>query len=262
MSASVPSLRIEQGVPDGARSLIWQSFFLEAGRGTTFERHLPWYGDADTRSVMVLDAETVVATAIIRPAPQDGVVMVGYVCVDQSRRGHGLGRMLMDGINNAVDDLGCRAAMLWTSKPEVYVSRGYVAIQRDRFVRVKRNAGTTSGQANIHADNWFALGTTNGLPAFATSMTRYSSDQAMALCAEGPRGVTLLDWTGEAVAVADVLYAAGHEEWSVNLRGTDPFAHILSLHGYSIAEVLGAFTMARCPDTAFVPQDIPIVYRI
>ncbi|MBB3880131.1 GNAT family N-acetyltransferase [Sphingomonas pseudosanguinis] len=263
MSALSPlSLRIQQGVPDGARSLIWRSFFLEAGRGTTFEQHLPWYCDSDTRSVMVLDAGAVVATAIIRPAPQAGVAMVGYVCVDQSRRGHGLGRMLMEALNASVDDQHFQAALLWTSKPEVYVGRGYATIQRDRFVHVKRGTGAAPSRDSIHVEDWPALGTANGLPAFATSATRYSSDQATAVCAKGPRGVTLLDWNGEAVAVADLLHAAGHEEWSVNLMGADPFAYVLSIHRYRISEVPGAFTMARCQDMAFVPQDVPTIYRI
>lgn len=260
--SAVPSLRIEQGVPAGARDLIWQSFFVEAGRGTTFERHVPWYRDADVRTVVVLDDGEVVAAAVMRPAPQAEVAMIGYVCVDPSRRGRGVGRMLMDALNDAIDERGFRAALLWTAKPEVYTGRGYAVVGRDRFVRVNGPADQTADHDSVRIEDWPDADATNGLPAFATSASRYSSDRAMAVCAHGARGVTLLDWQGEAVDVAAVLSAAGHADWSVNLTANDPFAGTLSSHGYTAVESLGAFTMVRSRDGDFVPHNVPQVARI
>jgi GNAT superfamily N-acetyltransferase len=260
--SAVPSLRIEQGVPTGALDLIWQSFFVEAGRGTTFERHVPWYRDADVRTVVVLDDGDVIATAVMRPGPQAEVAMIGYVCVDPSRRGQGIGRMLMDALNDTVDEQGFRAALLWTAKPEVYRGRGYAVIGRDRFVRVKGPADQTAGHDSVRIGDWPDANSSNGLPAFATSASRYSSDCAMAVCAHGARGVTLLDWRGEAIDVAAVLSAVGHVEWSVNLTAKDPFAGTLSSHGYTAVEFPGAFTMVRCRDGDFVPHNVPQVSRI
>ncbi|WP_112384173.1 GNAT family N-acetyltransferase [Sphingomonas carotinifaciens] len=259
---AVSSLRIEQGVPPGARDLIWQSFFVEAGRGTTFERHLPWYRDADVRSVVVLDDGVVAATAVIRPAPQAEVAMIGYVCVDWSRRGQGVGRVLMDTLNDVVDEQGFRAALLWTAKPEVYTGRGYVVIGRDRFVRVRSPASQADDPDGIHVTDWPDAGTADGLPAFATGASRCSTDRATAVCAQGPRGVTLLDWQGEAVDVAAVLSTAGYTDWSVNLAADDPFVDTLSSHGYTTVESLGAFTMVRRQDVTFIPHDVPQVARI
>lgn len=259
---AVPSFRIEQGVPAGARDLIWQSFFVEAGRGTTFERHVPWYRDADVQTVVVLDDGEVIATAVMRPAPQAEVTMVGYVCVDPSRRGQGVGRMLMDALNDTIDKQGFRAALLWTTKPEVYTGRDYAVIGRDRFVRVKGPAGQTADHDSIRIEDWPDADANNGLPAFATSASRYWSDRAMAVCAQGARGVTLLDWQGEAVDVAALLSAAGHVDWSVNLTANDLFARTLSSHGYTAVESLGAFTMVRCRDSDFVPHNVPQVARI
>lgn len=258
----VSSLRIERGVPHGARDLIWQSFFVEAGRGTTFERHLPWYNDPDVRSVVVRDGRDVAATAIMRPAPQAAVAMIGYVCVGRSRRGQGIGRMLMDALNEAVDDQGFRAAVLWTTKPEVYTGRGYTALRRDRFVRVTKPAGLGADCANFRSEEWPDSGAANGLPAFATDAKIYSADRAMAICACGPRGVTLLDWRGAAIDVATMLSAAGHDDWSVNLTADDLFSDELSSQGYATVASPGAFTMVRYRNADFVLHDVPQVDRI
>jgi len=260
--STLPSLRIEQGVPEGARSLIWQSFFIEAGRGTTFERHLPWYRDDAIRSIMVLDQDEVVATAILRPAPQTGVAMIGYVCVDQSRRDQGIGRMLMDASNRVIDDQGFRAVLLWTGKPEVYTGRGYVAIHRDRLVRVTNCSEQAIDYDSIRVEEWPDSRETNGLPAFATHAARYSSNRAMAVCAQGALGMTLMDWQGEAVDVAAVLSAVGHTDWAVNLTAADPFVDALSSHGYITVESPGAFTMVRCRDIDFIPNNVPQIARI
>ncbi|KQM36604.1 GNAT family N-acetyltransferase [Sphingomonas sp. Leaf10] len=260
--SAVSSLQIEQGVSSGARDLIWQSFFVDAGRGTTFERHLPWYRNVNVRTAVLLDDGKVIATAVMRPAPQAGIAMIGYVCVDRSRRGQGIGRTLMEAMNNAVGEQGFLAALLWTTKPEVYTGSGYAIVSRDRFVLVRSPASRAVDQESILVQNWPDAGVANGLPAFATSASRYSSDRAMAVCARGMRGITLLDWEGKPGDVAAVLSAAGHAEWSVNLTAADPFAAELSSRGYIAVESPGAFTMVRCQDANFIPHNVSQIDRI
>lgn len=188
--------------------------------------------------------------------------MVGYVCVAKERRGQGQGRALIAMVNRAADELGYRGTLLWTGKPAVYAGQGYETTDRDRFFTISRRART--GEARIHpeATVWPGYGDTAGLPAFSTSAVRYRYDGAAAIVAQGPRGVTLLDWEGNPAHIVGLLEAAGLDNWSVNLNEADDFASALPADGYSISSVDGAFTMVRRADATFCPDHVPVIHRI
>lgn len=255
----VPQIAV--GVPDKARDLIWDCFFVEAGRGTQFKRHLPWCDDEGVCTVMLCKENHVTATAILRPALQPEVAMIGYVCVERTQRGQGHGRTLMYLLNMAVDDLGYRAAILWTSKPAVYLDQGYEAIVRDRSVRVTGTPQVVPMRVPATTHDWTEVGTI-GLPAFATKVLCYRSKKARAVVAEGGRVATLLDWQGDPIDVAMLLMSLGCTDWYVNLDASDPLPAKLTTHGFHVIESEGAFTMVRRQDATFVPTYVRQLNRI
>ncbi|KZE13286.1 GNAT family N-acetyltransferase [Sphingomonas hankookensis] len=256
------AVSIHPGIPDDARALIWESFFREPGRGVTFERHLPWHAGPSVRTITVREADDLVAAAVLRPAPQPGVAMIGYVCVAAALRGRGYGRVLMAAVGMAADEQSYKAILLWTSKPAVYAAHGYDVIERDRFVRVMQRAASNGDVPGFRQEPWPGSSAIAGLPAFATSATRYWNDGAEAIVATGPKGATLVSWDGKPLDVAALAGAAGHMRWSTNLSPDDPFLRSLPADRFDISIDDGAFTMARRFDLGFVPAHVAVLDRI
>lgn len=250
------------GIPDDARALIWESFFREPGRGVTFERHLPWHAAPSVCTMTVREANGLVAAAVLRPAPQPGVAMVGYVCVAAALRGRGYGRILMAAVGTAADGQSYAATLLWTSKPAVYAAHGYDVIGRDRFVRVIQRAASNGDVPGFRQEPWPGSSAIVGLPAFATCATRYWNNGAEAVVATGPKGATLVSWDGKPMDVAALAGAAGHMRWSANLSPGDPFLELLPADRFDISIDDGAFTMARRSDPGFVPAPVAVLDRI
>ncbi|UVO50932.1 GNAT family N-acetyltransferase [Sphingomonas sp. SUN019] len=243
------------GLSGDAKRLIWDVFFVQAGRGVDFETHLPWSDAPETRSVMLRDASgAAVATAVIRPAPQDAVAMIGFVCVAARARGRGHGRTLIESSTQAIDAAGFQASLLWTGKPEVYADHGYGIVGRDHFLHVARRLPAGPATSLARSDPWPPLGSLSGLPAFAIAGSRYQSDRAQAVLVRGAKGVTLLDWQGDLADVMTLLDAAGLARWSVNIPEADPFLNVLDPDLFTVTTHPGALTMARRADSA-VPLD-------
>lgn len=267
MADSAPSTEMQpsivSGVPQAVQGLIWQTFFAAAGRGVDFTTHLPWYADPAVHTVMLSNGDgQAMASAVLRPACQAGVTMVGYVCVNHALRGHGHGRTLIAAVNTAVDDLGYQAALLWTSKPEVYASQGYAIIGNDDFLNVTRLAPRTGPSVRFVATVWPEEGDTAGLPAFATSGRRLRSDHAEVIVVEGGRGVTLVDWKGSNADIVALIDAGCPETWSVNLSVEDSFAQTLTTDCYKVKRQSGATAMARRANPSFSLDPIPVADRI
>ncbi|USU10650.1 GNAT family N-acetyltransferase (plasmid) [Sphingomonadaceae bacterium OTU29MARTA1] len=251
------------GVPEEARNLIWQTFFVDANRGVNFAAHLPWEADPGVRTVMLAgDCIQAVAAAVMRPAHQTGVVMLGYVCVDPAVRGQGYGKALIAAVNTAIDDLDYRASLLWTSKPEVYAGQGYSVVGQDNFVRVTCLTAGFGASVRFAATAWPSAGDHAGLPTFATFGRRLRSDCAEAIVVEGPRGATLIGWKGDATDIAALVGAGGYGVWSLNLSAKDDFAKTLPTNHYSVESWPGATAMVRRADPSFVIDPIPVADRI
>ncbi|MFW2851045.1 GNAT family N-acetyltransferase [Sphingomonas sp. TX0543] len=250
-------------MPPLARNLIWETFFVHAKRGVDFEAHLPWHAAPSTRSVLLSDARgNLVATAIVRPARQTGVAMVGFVCVDEPFRGGGTGRDLIAAVNAFTDAADYRASLLWTGFPGIYTRSGYDVIGRDAFVRISRR-GIGEDFAHTHASSkWPGPCDGEGLPAFAVSAHRLCTERAKLIVAEGPRGVTLLDWQGSPAEVLAIMEAEGHAVWNVNLSAPDHFLEAIPADRYAIECREGAATMARFTEAVFPIDYVPIAERI
>lgn len=265
--APIVRASVHSGVPGDARRLIWDIFFVQARRGLDFSTHLPWSDAPGTRSVVLRDAsDTTLATAVIRPAPQDGVAMIGFVCVDGSARGRGHAGTLISAVGQAIDAAGFRATLLWTGKPEIYVNRGYAIVTQDRLLHVaRRDPGLLhplSASALVQCEPWPPLGSLMALPAFASAGSRYRSSDAEAVVVSGAKGVTLLDWRGDPADVVMLLMAAGLDKWAVNLPSASPFAAALNPTTFAVTAHAGAITMARQADDSLTLDYVALANRI
>ncbi|MEH3124143.1 MAG: GNAT family N-acetyltransferase [Sphingomonas phyllosphaerae] len=250
------------GIPETAQHLIWDIFFVQANRGTDFTSHLPWHGRVETRCVS-LTAVTgeLLAAAVIRPAQQENVAMVGFVCVAQRSRGHGLGRALMESVNEAIDEAGYRAALLWTSHPAFYEACNYRIIGQDTFLRI--SGAQDASRAPTLVAEWPASGDRVGLPAFAQAAKCLCDHRAEAIVACGGRGATLVDWRGAPEDIIALMAGAEYDQWHVNLgRSDDDFNNALKARDIVIAENSGSFVMARFVESAFDLRHVPVAERI
>ncbi len=251
---------VHKGVPDGARRLIWDVFFAQAGRGVDFDAHLPWADAPDTRSVTIGDIATR-AALVVRPAPQPGVAMIGFVCVDARVRGRGYGAAMLERAHQMLEDDGIAAALLWTKIPPVYRGSGYQVLDRDRFVTFSSEPVART-VARVDAAAWPGADDIAGLPAFATSAQRLSDGNARVVVLHGGGGVTLADWHGEADAVARLMRAAGYDRWSVNLSSADRFDRMLDPALFAVETRDGAYTMVRRFDSSFAIDPVSLADRI
>lgn len=253
------------GVPEPAQSLIWDTFFVESGRGINFTTHLPWHADPASQTVMLVsDNGTALAVAVVRPASQTGVAMVGYVCVAAAARGQGHGRVLIGATNAAIDAAGYCATLLWTGQPEIYGRQGYEIIARDEFLNITRlspmHASTRAG--DVIATAWPGPNDIAGLPAFATAACRLRNDRSEAIVATGSRGATLIAWKGAVDDVVAILDATGYAAWNVNVPAGDKFREALPADKFDVATMSGAVVMVRRADPLFVPAPVAVADRI
>ncbi len=254
---------VETGVPDQARQLIWNTFFLKEGRGVAFEKHLPWHADPDTRSVVVRNiSNCIIGVAIIRPAKQIGVAMIGFVCVDELERGRGYGRDLVAAVNVAVRDSGYHTALLWTGLPSVYTRSGYEEISQDIFLKIKQRQSGPSTGLTISVEPWPSYSGQVGLPAFALSARSLRSGRGEAIVAEGPRGTTLIDWRGAPADIVSIMGAAGYRSWSVNIPAGSEFLEALPTDQFAIEATKGAVTMAYRSENMVAIEHVSVARRI
>lgn len=259
---SQPDTAIAAHVPEGARDLIWQTFFRDQGRGVSFEAHCPWH-DADlTRTVTLSHNGETAAAAIVRPARQGAVAMVGFVCVATPHRGKGFGRILMDACNDLANELGYQQTVLWTQMPEFYAPIGYSEISVDRFLVVEGlHAATVRAREYTRSElSPGSLGV--GLPAFATSMSQLRNCGAAVVLCVGERGATVTAALGEWAEVAKLLASASIERWAVNLPADDPAIDALKSVTNVMVDRRGAITMARRTAASAALTYIPLSERI
>jgi len=260
---SVAKLSVEIGVPGPARQLIWDSFFVKERRGVAFEDHLPWYANPDTRSVIVHSSlDDIVGAAIIRPARQMGVAMIGFVCVDKLKRGQGYGRDLVAAVNVVVRELGYHTALLWTGLPSVYHRSGYDQIGQDIFLKVKERSGGQPVGLPITVEPWPGYSDQEGLPAFALSARRLRSNRGEAIVAEGPRGITLIDWQGAPEDIVKTMSAAGYRSWGVNIPSGSKFLEALPTDQFVTEATKGPVAMAYRSDVTVAIEHVPVAHRI
>lgn len=254
---------VETGVPDQARQLIWNTFFVKEGRGVAFEKHLPWHADPDTRAVVVRNiSNCIIGAAIIRPAKQMGVAMIGFVCVDELERGRGYGHDLVAAVNAAVRGLGYHTALLWTGLPSIYTRSSYEELGQDIFLKINQRLSGQPTRLRITVEPWPGYGDQAGLPAFALSAQRLRSDRGEAIVAEGPRGTTLIDWRGTSADIVMIMGVAGYRSWNVNLPDRSNFLEALPADQFFIKATKGAVTMAYRFENMVAIEHVPVARRI
>lgn len=207
------------GVPNSARALIWQVFFATRQRGIDLSTHFPWINQTTGTYCLALSEANdgpVVATLVLRECnlPSGSrCAMIGMVCVDQSWRGRGLSKQLLDNLLIFAAEQKIASLLLWTGQPNIYVRHGFVPDTYDSFGRVTLNSlhphvkiGFTQKRAE----------TTRGLPPFAQQLICFESEAAQLIVIKTAMGMALAEWKGVQPAVLDLIETALPSTWHLN----------------------------------------------
>lgn len=246
------TLSVARIVPVGAKRLIWNEFFASRDRGIDWSVHLPWSARADTLCVSVATdgeapAETdIVAALLVRPLRDLPVAMIGYVCVDSPRRGHGLSGIMIDAAAEKLATLGFTRMLLWTAKARVYESRGFSICGQERRIGIL----PPSPGAEFEIRTWPEPDSDIGLPPFATAGWSARTPEAHIVFVDTAAGPDLLDFHGEPSAVLQAMAGARPGPWALTLPPEHPLRIHAERHGCICSDAAGPFTMTRLLSTA------------
>lgn len=214
----------------GFAELVWDVFFQERGRGLSLARHFPWLGrDAEVRYACLMDGQDLVAGLVARRIGTTSTAAIGLVCVRSSRRGQGLGRLLLQHSLDALDALGFTALTLWTGKPDVYRKQGF-SVQDLSVLHTVQSCPTRATPPAVRRP-WPAEGDARGLPPFALSAVCYQHADAQAIVLTDPRGVAVAQWQGPDEDVATLLTSCLQPPWRLHALAHDTLPAVLAARG-------------------------------
>lgn len=255
-------LAVDGAPPPAARALIWQEFFQSRGRGIDWVTHLPWVGQASSACASVSIGSEVVAALLIRILPGTATAMIGYVCVDNQYRGRGLSRILLELSIEWLSESNLDQVVLWTSKPGVYDTIGFMVGGQARNLRLRiESMPSVPGLACV---SWPGSAIDQpGLPPFATAGYCATLGDARIAFADTATGATLLDLHGEPEAVYVLMAILRPGNWSAALDPSDRFYDYAVSNSLVVDDTAGPFVMYRSLANAeVVPIRIPVAMRI
>lgn len=236
----VPS--ISSGVPKDARELIWNVFFAARNRGVTLSYHFPWIDESQIVRCIKLQIPDgssfkCVATLIIKLDELSGVGrigLIGLVCVHVDYRGRRFSTRLLESALEVARQEGLRCLVLWTSHPSVYEKVGFSTDSMDVFGSISR--GESLQESALRSEESITVTISEcrdgGVPAFASSVIRYSSEDAsLYVCQSGERR-SVVQWTGSVPAVMKLISLVLPDEWQLNADQFDPLIDALRRQGY------------------------------
>lgn len=253
-------LTVRQGVPSGARKLIWQEFFASRSRGINWSTHFPW---TETGTALCSSAAVngeVVAALLVHCAPASTTAMIGCVCVDSGFRGLSLSLQLVDLAALVLQRLGVGRMLLWTSKPGVYKRAGFVVVAQERQLALHGDGTRLRTPATLSL--WPDDDVSAGLPPFATAGWQATLPTARIIFVDTPLGTALLDHTGAPEEVMSLMFAVRPGAWSAALNIDDPLRHHIIADGACSADDPGSVTMVRLLDDTTLPAYVPPAFRI
>lgn len=251
----------------GAQRLIWEEFFASRNRGINWSAHLPWAKEGYVFCASAVIDSLTVAALLVRPIAETRTAMIGYVCVDNNFRGHGLSGHLIDVTIAPLRDMGFDHLLLWTGRPGVYEKSGFRIIVQERRMMIQ--PAPVRDTTSILLGHWPSIddadndGTVPGLQAFATAAWQATSSNARIVLADTPMGPTLLDHAGAPDDVLRTMAAVRPGNWVVTIEQTHPLAMHANATGQSIEDNPGPVTMYRpLGMAATVPAYVPPALRI
>lgn len=231
-STSVLKVIVTSGVPESVRILLWDVFFFSRGRGLSLTVHFPWLDNpSDVFCVSIpspefSDARKIIAALVIKKVSISDrrIGLVGLVCVAEEWRGKSLSSRLILEATKLACTIELDALVLWTQKPDVYISQDFVVDSQEFFCQVD-NKKIRKLELTFASEVWpdlSAIGNQQGLPSFAKSGRRVSTKDASAIVVDGQNGsVTLVDWAGKVKDVVDLIEISLPSKWGVNIADSN-----------------------------------------
>ncbi|WP_248730779.1 GNAT family N-acetyltransferase [Pseudomonas sp. MWU13-2517] len=244
---------ISSGAPESARTLFWEVFFASRGRGIDLVTHFPWLAREENVSCIEFinpeEQNETLAALVVRSldiGSGNSIGLVGLVCVAEQWRGKGLASRLMARAIEFAERENLGALVLWTQKPEVYVSQGFVIDQEDRFGSVEcviEHSVKLDYATNDWPDSTSLL--TRGLPPFAIRGQVISNENARIIVLASNSGLTVAEWEGNSRDVVDLMMASMPPRWSLNSAQDDPLIAELEKSGVALNLQSAAVRMVK-----------------
>ncbi|MCX4066538.1 GNAT family N-acetyltransferase [Pseudomonas rhodesiae] len=244
---------ISSGAPESARTLFWEVFFASRGRGIDLVTHFPWLADDENVSCIEFinpeEQNETLAALVVRYldiGSGNSIGLIGLVCVAEQWRGKGLASRLMSRAIEFAERENLGALVLWTQKPEVYVSQGFVIDQEDRFGSVEcviEHSVKVDYATNDWPDSTRLL--TRGLPPFAIRGQVISNENARIIVLASNSGLTVAEWEGDSRDVVDLMMASMPARWSLNSAQDDPLLAELEKSGVALNLQSAAVRMVK-----------------
>jgi GNAT superfamily N-acetyltransferase len=228
--------------PEAYCQLVWDIFFAERSRGVDLTAHFPWLAARDDRLTCVVATHggTVVGGLVMRKDPEQAdiqVASVGLVCVAHSHRGHGVSRLLLDACIAEARGQGLDALRLWTGKPRVYESAGFMGHDTALYgwatrERAKATASATTPPAQRWPTSQSGDTRQRGLPPFARAASQWQSGDATLVAVEDTTGLIVAEWSGPDAAVATLMGHVLPARVRINALLSDGLPVELARHGW------------------------------
>jgi predicted GNAT family N-acyltransferase len=259
------SFSIFSGVPRKARELIWDVFFMSRKRGIDLPTHFPWIEQEQTTNCLMLsDAKdgATIATLVLRKQTLPSEIsygMIGMVCVDPAWRGCGFSARLLSNTIEFASEQQIHALVLWTGRPGIYSSHGFLSDACDNFGRIEFDSLRLRKQIMCSQRR---IVSNRGLPPFAQQLVLFKSDEAEIIVIEMEQGIALAEWKGPLTAVLDLIDATLPATWHLNTPSNSPIIEGLSKRGYFYTPLPASQRMVRYIDKAVNIPYISVLDRI
>lgn len=274
IAVSTTELSFSNQISEGARQLIWQTFFVSRNRGISFDAHFPWADQAS--SVICVSFERsddplvpVISTLVIlRKRLESGrkVGMIGLVCVQPDFRNQGISTLLLTHAIDRAKQEGLDALMLWTQKPDVYAKVGFATDSRDLFGTVSKGARSKKSADSCDYPSVAPAKSVRrvSIPPFADEVLEYCTPAARITCCKNQQGLTLVEYFGEIDNVIQLIDLALPDCWMLNTPADSPVISALVSHGYQLDLKPGAVRMILSFNPSSHPpiESVPFLERI
>lgn len=245
-------------LPSSYAALLWDTFFIQRGRGVSLKAHFPWIEvPAEGLAFATLsDGDTVLAGLTIRPCPRN-TAAVGLVCVHPTHRGQGLSQLLLTQALTRVDESGVAATTLWTSKHHVYKAQGFRTQDDSLICEVQelRSAGSTALGCRW-PDAQEASVPRRGLPPYGLHGLRFANDHASLVALVDPRGLAVAEWQGRDDDVVALLGTVMPARWRLHALQGDSLPQALTKAGATVIATPQSLQMWR-PHPGHALPDLP-----
>ena len=242
--------------------LVWEVFFASRGRGLSLKQHFPSLDIAAPGQwfVHARAGQTLVGGLCVREADSEAgrVASLGLVCVAPEFRGQGFSTALIQRAVAEARSRGLAALRLWTGKPRVYLSHGFVIADDAMYGWVEKPQIPRAGRTVAAAQEDWPGATANaiGLPPFAHRGHRWQSDSAALIALEDGEGPIVAEWSGQTEMVAQIMEEVLPERARLNALAQDDLPDVLRQRGWRCSLARSQLQMVLALDRERNPQQL------